>query len=736
MKQAKIILSVALLLVVSALFSHEAEWEYFFYGGHIRSMAEHENTVWIGSTSGLLEYDLITQTRHFYNKLNSPLLGNLVYALDTSPSGTLWMGTEQGLFRVENDDWQHFNQSNTGINVNGARGIFCVSDTEIWIFDAVSSGANRVCHLKNGIWTAYSAASDPIGGEVLRCMAVDEEGLPWLSYYNQYTETFGLSHFDGSSWSSQSMASLGLPNEDILRLAHDGTKLWLATVATHLYSLDGNGTQTHDLSQLLNVQTITKLGLDRQNRLLMGVSSSGSDHYLLRRQGDNWDILDPQTSDPSLDWCNAVLEDSQNRIWFASMNGIAVYEGGAWSGFDCSSSPMPSNYIRDMTTAPDGSLWLSLPDYMGPNDILVKKTGDNWSFYHSSEFPYVVDPQHLACDSDGKLWFEISEQQSGVVCFDGEDWQLFSSYTNNFPSGTITCLALDGENHPWVTLQGPTSQQRLYKLEQGEWTLKETLPHKPEAMAFDASGNLWLATRSGLIHVGNQVQIYTTDNSGLPSNKLNCLAFDAEGKLWIGYSTGLARFHNGEWAAWDIQYGNYPSRNFQALASGPDGKIWGGTLHSGLICFDGTDFVSYTTANSPLLRNWIQDLVFDEQGNLWMHSFAHGLIRFKDSSTPNDEHVQAPLQQQITLKNWPNPFNPSTTLSFSLPESGSARLVIYNLKGQMVKELCRDEHFSAGEHRFVWDGKDFGGNDVSSGVYFARLTSRSGSANHKILLMK
>ena len=737
MNQVKIILSVAVLLVASAFYAQENEWEYLFYGGHVRCMAEYENTVWVGSTVGLMEYDLNTQTRQFYNKFNSPLMENSIFSLDISPSGTLWIGTEQGLFRVENDDWQLFNQQNTGINLGGASGIFCVSDELIWIFYTNRSDTDLVCRFENGVWTAYSSSTDPIGGKVIRCMALDEEGLPWLAYFNQNSGTYGLSHFDGSSWTSQSMASLGLPNEAIYIMAHDGTRLWFGNHATHLYSLDSNGAQAHDLSHLLDVVAITQMGLDRQNRLLIDVSSFGAVRNLLRRQGDGWDILEPLPSELNLGVCNDILEDSQQKIWFATFNGAAIYDEGTWSGFDCSNSPMPSNEILDMTIAPDGSLWLSL-SYQDDNlkFSLVNKSGDNWSFYHDSNanFPNMYKPYDLSCGSDGTVWFRISSES--VARFDGEEMTFYSFSGQNLPSGSVTLLALDAENHPWVAMWNPTPEYRLYRLEQGEWILKETLPHAPVAMVFDAAGTPWLATHGGLIHVGSQMQIYNSANSGLSSNDLNCLAFDVDGKLWLGHSWGLASFHNGEWAAWDVQHGNYPARNFRALAPSPDGKIWGGTMNSGLICFDGTDFVSYTTANSPLLNNGISDLVFDEQGNLWIYNFQHGLIRFKDSSTPNSEHIQPTIQQQVTLKNWPNPFNPSTTLSFSLPEAGPAQLAVYNLKGQLVKELCHNEYLSAGEHSLVWDGKDLGGKDVSSGVYFARLTSRSGSANLKILLMK
>jgi len=68
----------------------------------------------------------------------------------------------------------------------------------------------------------------------------------------------------------------------------------------------------------------------------------------------------------------------------------------------------------------------------------------------------------------------------------------------------------------------------------------------------------------------------------------------------------------------------------------------------------------------------------------------------------------------------PNPFNPRTTLHFSLPERGRISLKVYDVMGRLVRTL-EDGRFEAGQHRTVWDGFDDGGRNVASGRYIARL---------------
>ena len=94
------------------------------------------------------------------------------------------------------------------------------------------------------------------------------------------------------------------------------------------------------------------------------------------------------------------------------------------------------------------------------------------------------------------------------------------------------------------------------------------------------------------------------------------------------------------------------------------------------------------------------------------------------------------LIPDITLSNYPNPFNPSTTISFNISneQNEQVELVIYNLKGQKVIKL--DVILSGVEGSVTWNGTDQAGKPVSSGIYFARMKVGDQEISHKMLLMK
>jgi len=105
------------------------------------------------------------------------------------------------------------------------------------------------------------------------------------------------------------------------------------------------------------------------------------------------------------------------------------------------------------------------------------------------------------------------------------------------------------------------------------------------------------------------------------------------------------------------------------------------------------------------------------------------------SSTSNSEVDTNLIPITLSVTNYPNPFNPETTIEFNNPVQGQVSVNIYNLKGQLVKSLLQD-NLSQGVHKVIWQGKDSNDQQVASGVYFYRMTANGYNMTKKMLLMK
>ncbi|MFH0990339.1 MAG: FlgD immunoglobulin-like domain containing protein [bacterium] len=99
------------------------------------------------------------------------------------------------------------------------------------------------------------------------------------------------------------------------------------------------------------------------------------------------------------------------------------------------------------------------------------------------------------------------------------------------------------------------------------------------------------------------------------------------------------------------------------------------------------------------------------------------------------------LPTEFAIGNFPNPFNPTTTLSYQLPQNALVTLEVYDLMGRKVTTLVQAQK-SAGYHSVVWNAKDAAGRSISSGTYLYRFVAQSLSggksliANGKMVLMK
>ncbi|UCF78647.1 MAG: T9SS type A sorting domain-containing protein [Candidatus Eiseniibacteriota bacterium] len=87
-------------------------------------------------------------------------------------------------------------------------------------------------------------------------------------------------------------------------------------------------------------------------------------------------------------------------------------------------------------------------------------------------------------------------------------------------------------------------------------------------------------------------------------------------------------------------------------------------------------------------------------------------------------------------QNFPNPFNPVTTIFFSVPGRDKVELCIYDVSGRLVKTLIDGVPMEPGRHRSVWDGTNDAGRFVSSGVYFTKLSAGDKVADGKMVLLK
>jgi PKD repeat protein len=104
-------------------------------------------------------------------------------------------------------------------------------------------------------------------------------------------------------------------------------------------------------------------------------------------------------------------------------------------------------------------------------------------------------------------------------------------------------------------------------------------------------------------------------------------------------------------------------------------------------------------------------------------------------ATPVNNETNIIEPTSYSLKNYPNPFNPTTMISFSLDKKSNVNLSIYNVKGQKIKTLI-DTKLNSGEHSVIWNGKNDHQQNVGSGVYFLKMRNGRFTRSKKMILLK
>jgi len=126
-----------------------------------------------------------------------------------------------------------------------------------------------------------------------------------------------------------------------------------------------------------------------------------------------------------------------------------------------------------------------------------------------------------------------------------------------------------------------------------------------------------------------------------------------------------------------------------------------------------------------------------------MVSYAE--IELSDNGIRNEKNevnaLQGSSESSFSINSHPNPFNPTTTISYSLPSTSNVKLEIYDVMGRMIKSFSTNSQAS-GTHQVVWDGTNGNGSRVATGIYIYRFEATSLETNEhfvkseKLMLIK
>ena len=458
-----------------------------------------------------------------------------------------------------------------------------------------------------------------------------------------------------------------------------------------LFRTDNGGDNWTQLASYNNINEIYvdhhAMYIDENSGLIIEGNDGGL--YISENHGDDWEKIDniPLTQFYTIE----IDSNYPERIY-----------GGT----------QDNNTIRTMTGALNdwerilgGDGFYCLVDHINPLIIyaesqygnLCKSTNGGDSFFNINQFysdrtnwssPLVMDPidSSLLYFGTYRVWKSVNG---------GEQWSPISGDLTQGDDGTgyhtISTLAIsplntdiiiagtdDGKAH--ISTNGGTDWIEITAGIPNRWiTRVKADPFDMNTIYLTVSGFRWDEPEPHVLRSRNLGQDWEDISSNLPELPVNCLVLDPENvdRIFIGTDSGVYITING-------------GENWYSLSDGiPNVPIYDITINN----------------NTRTLA-------------IGTHGCSAYKTNLDDITIVTDNNTVASRAQ--LFENYPNPFNPETTLSYSVSYPCYVELQIYNIKGQKVRNLDNG-YKEKGEYSVKWDGKDSNTNQVSSGNYFYKL---------------
>ncbi|OGT22263.1 MAG: regulator [Gammaproteobacteria bacterium RBG_16_57_12] len=303
-------------------------------GVYVRALAidRQDNTLWIGTSVGALEVDLVTrQLRGTYTRQQG-LANEYVFSIFVDSQGNKWFGTDGGgASRYKNGEWK------TYFPMHG------LADYWIYSFAEQSDGTLWI-----GTWAGLNSIDKETGGfttyleelvnEWVYGLAVDSKDRLWIG-----TEG-GVNMYDGKTWETwKHEDGLGAPDSDRSPVS---TNTGLGTRSRHDLSVMALGMLTYNPNYVFDIQ------IDSQDNVWAGTWGGGVARY----DGDKWTNFTARDGLAG-NIVYSVAQGPDGVLWFGTNGGATRYDGSTWQTYT-TNDRLLGNDVYSLAVDPAGDVWV------------------------------------------------------------------------------------------------------------------------------------------------------------------------------------------------------------------------------------------------------------------------------------------------------------------------------------------------------------------------------------------
>ena len=634
-----------------------------------------------------------------YTPENSGLPGR-PNSLAVDSGNVLWMSTAEEVVSFDGTTWKTYTEDEAG---NTLRVLFGIDRNDVKWF----STSKGVSSYDGSIWKTYTRENG-LPGSGASDMSVSPDNVVWFAF----RDNRALAGFDGESWTT--IEGLTFPP---FTIAVSNDNIWCGT-NEGLYEYDGTAwSRYHYGNSDLFWNNVRALETDENGFLW---HTYGHEYLLINNmyvyipekfvginRFDGETCLRLRPDGPLSYFLQSVTVDHNNVKWFGGFEkGLSQFDGNEWINYPMADTTRIENIIA-IAADNDNVIWASysteyraiINDKYKRFEVngIVSYDGSLWTVYPESVTGIEGLVSSIAVDHNNVKWFTSRDV---TASFNGEQWVQYDK--DGFGNTIRPPVAVDRENVKWFQASGGVSS-----FDGTDWTYyqEKTFRDRIQKIVVDKNNIKWYLSGAGASsfdgndwkHYGFPVNVKNLADTH-DINVIHDLCVDNHGLVWFISSEFNYGFQGGGLSSFD-------------------GSVW--TYHR----------------DESWLVYAARRLAIDRDDVMWVVSHS-GIAQYDPREGPTEVSGSSIHPEQLKIKaNYPNPFNLSTTISFTLPYAGFTTLSVYNVAGQKVRELV-SSYLPSGEHSVVWNGYDDSGIPVSSGIYFSGLDNGQQRAAGRMLMVK
>ena len=567
-------------------------------GKNPRCMVEgKDGTMWFGVANGIMRYD-------GENWQSFPLeAGSTLNALCCSNTGVIYAGTNRGLYRVTGEKCELIFPKNRTQTVN-ITNMLTASEGSLW-----AGTINFILRMKDSTTTLYTNAAR---SDSLRAAFPDASVVVVPDAISLLSEVAGAATAlyetrDGMIW-------CGLARGAIYRFDPHGAKLDDPAAWRLMSGTDGYRNISSGYDQKVFLQT-------KDGSVWVGVNAHNVGVNRYDPAKDTWSYFSMTDRFGGDDIVQSIIETGDGSVLLGGFARIYRCKDDKWTAYSTPDAPVSSTRISLLESRLGDLYVLGLGDEVQKVDY----KGNRWLKYEGLNFQ---------CETpDGRQWFVSVDD--GVVCFDGKRWQRYG-VEDGLMSAPYT-LICTRQGQVWAAGVHERKAATAWLAPDGwHWRTFDSIKPKfgfiidYRAVMESADGCLWFGSYiNGITWINPDGGILQYDpRRGPPEDDRawtnhndplyrysSSITQTTDGSIYAGRFGQIMRYDGQRWAVVSA-LNNNPC---DALIRSLDGKLWIGQRGDGLICYDGTTVVRYSTKEG-LKSNAITALFCDRDNHLWVGS--------------------------------------------------------------------------------------------------------------------